>query len=110
MSNLWENDLIQFARLLCEIEAVSGDTVDWYKVAESMDLDRFQIGELLERANNVFEASKRKHTWNQACRRYDRMGCDRDELGDPVNPDSCFVCGMMEKDHGKHVRAILDTK
>lgn len=33
------------------------------------------------------------------CRAYDRMGCSEDRDGNPVNPNSCYVCGAMKEDH-----------
>jgi hypothetical protein len=35
----------------------------------------------------------------EACRRYQRMGCDEDEDGQSVDPESCYVCRMSESDH-----------
>lgn len=36
-----------------------------------------------------------------ACNRYQMMGCSVDIDGSSVDPNSCYVCGMQEKDHKK---------
>ena len=54
----WENDLIQFARLLSEIRAVGLNTSQVSQVLESMDISRGQLDDLLERAEMVFENAK----------------------------------------------------
>lgn len=54
---LWENDLIQFARLLDEIRATQ-ENIDYDALCESMDLEADRIVELFERAMVVFEKSK----------------------------------------------------
>ena len=58
--NLWEDDKLQFARLLCEIQATQSK-LNIKKLSEAMDLDKENIAELFERANNVFENSKLAH-------------------------------------------------
>lgn len=35
-----------------------------------------------------------------ACRNFDPWGCSEDEVGDPVNPASCRVCGGLAAAHG----------
>ncbi len=37
----------------------------------------------------------------QACGNYQRMGCDTDQDGKRVNPESCYVCGCSEKQHAR---------
>ena len=64
--SLWENDEIQFARLLCEMVAShslsASQWEDFLKdVARSMDLEPDRVNELFERANTVFEKSKREN-------------------------------------------------
>jgi len=57
MSNKnWNNNELQFARLLHEIEATQ--TVNWIQVAEQMDLLPLDLVELLQRANEVFTGVK----------------------------------------------------
>ena len=57
MSNKnWNNNELQFARLLHEIEATQ--TVNWIQVAEQMDLVPLDLVELLQRANEVFTGVK----------------------------------------------------
>jgi hypothetical protein len=57
---LWDNNEIQFARLLCELVA-NCDDLKLLEVAESMDLDMIDIRQLFDRAHDVWEASKAKH-------------------------------------------------
>lgn len=52
---MWENDEVQFARLLCELVAADYNVTD---AAKSMDLDVKDINELLDRAHEVFEKAK----------------------------------------------------
>ena len=52
---MWENNEIQFARLLCELVAADYNVTD---AAKSMDLEVKDINELLDRAHEVFEAAK----------------------------------------------------
>lgn len=56
MSN-WENNAIQFPRLLAEIMATQ-DTLDIPALAESMDLSIDEVGELFDRANTAWERTK----------------------------------------------------
>ena len=56
MSN-WENNAIQFPRLLTEIMATQ-DTLDLRALAESMDLSIDEVGELFDRANAAWERIK----------------------------------------------------
>ena len=57
--SLWENDKVQFARLLCEIIATQ-DNLDLQALCESMDLPLKRVQELFERAHSVFEEEKQK--------------------------------------------------
>jgi hypothetical protein len=57
---LWDNNEIQFARLLCELVA-NCDDLKLLEVSESMDLDMIDIRQLFDRAHDVWEASKAKH-------------------------------------------------
>ena len=60
MNNLWKNDKIQFARLISEAEACGLFTKKAYKeLGTSMDLEADYISELIDRAQMVFEESKR---------------------------------------------------
>lgn len=53
----WNNDAIQFPRLLCEIIATQ-DNLDIQALAESMDLTVDQVDELFDRANTAWESIK----------------------------------------------------
>jgi len=59
--DLWSpspsNNLIQFARLLCEIEA-TGDGLDINALSDSMDLEPAEVCELFDRAHEVWEDAK----------------------------------------------------
>lgn len=57
--NRWENDRIQFARLICEIVATH-DEIDCAALRESMDLDQSDLDALFDRANEAWEKAKRK--------------------------------------------------
>lgn len=52
----WNNDFVQFARLLCEIAATQD--VDFGALSESMDLEKEHIDELFERAYLAWEGVK----------------------------------------------------
>lgn len=59
MSGQWDDDLVQFARLLCELQAADTGNhgemrVSWEDVQESMDLGLGHIDELFERAGRVW--------------------------------------------------------
>lgn len=56
-NDMWNNDLIQFARLLSEINATQPD-LDMAALAEVMDLDATTIGEIFDRANTLFTKAK----------------------------------------------------
>lgn len=53
----WNNNELQFARLLCEIVATQ-DKLDYLALLESMDLEREQLDELFERAHKLWEEAK----------------------------------------------------
>ena len=53
MSNRkWDDNELQFARLIHEIDATQN--IDWDEVAEQMDLYECEVRELVERANALF--------------------------------------------------------
>ena len=55
----WNNDIIQFARLLTEINAtVEFSDNDFEALCESMDLEKDRIHELFNRADKLFEKAK----------------------------------------------------
>lgn len=55
---LWDNDLIQFARLLCEIYATQIN-FNFKAVQESMDLPAERVEELFDRAHSVWKEAKK---------------------------------------------------
>lgn len=55
---MWEDDRVQFARLLRKILATQ-NTLDIGVLAKSMDLTRADISELFERAHAVWKEAER---------------------------------------------------
>jgi len=53
----WENNEVQFARLICELVA-NVDNLEFEAVAESMDLSKKELISLYDRANIVWERAK----------------------------------------------------
>lgn len=53
----WKDDLTQFARLLCEINATQ-ESLDFNALMGSMDLELKDIDELFERAHKLWEEAK----------------------------------------------------
>jgi hypothetical protein len=59
----WEDNSIQFPRLLAEINAcVEISEKDWKELQESMDLEEDEIIELFDRANDEWERIKQEIT------------------------------------------------
>ena len=54
---MWDNNLVQFARLLCEIVATQED-FDSDALCYSMDLEAADLDDLFDRAHNVWESAK----------------------------------------------------
>ena len=57
---LWDDNEIQFARLICEIIGAC-EEFPMEEICDSMDLEADGVQELLDRAHEVFEESKRVH-------------------------------------------------
>jgi hypothetical protein len=74
VKELWEDDLIQFARLLCEVQA--NHLIDLGRLAKQMDLDPLQVNELFDRADAVWERAKKDNCPIPCC------GRDHDGDGD----------------------------
>ncbi len=55
---IWDNDDIQFARLLAEIKAVGLSPEQMNELSTSMSLTKDEIHELLDRAEEKFEQIK----------------------------------------------------
>jgi hypothetical protein len=53
----WENDHVQFARLICEINATQ-DNLDLEAISESTGLDLADIDALFDRADDAWERAK----------------------------------------------------
>ena len=59
MKTTWDNNEIQFARLLCEIRAnIQGSDKEWQELYASMDLSANDVTVLFDRALVVWEKSK----------------------------------------------------
>lgn len=56
MNPLWESNLIQFARLLCEINATQ--ELDFVPLCESTDLNPDEVIQVMDRADEIWEAAK----------------------------------------------------
>ena len=62
MNDKWNNNLVQFARLLCEIEQAGGITDSVMETLQTeMDLQEFEIVELLDRAQGVWDNAKKEN-------------------------------------------------
>ena len=59
-NDVWNNNEVQFARLLAEIVATQ-DNIDFETLATSMDLELEQVQELLERASDRWEQAKEEY-------------------------------------------------
>lgn len=57
-AKVWNDNLVQFPRLLAEIRAVGLTEEQYEDLQTSMDLSKAEIDELLERAETKFEADK----------------------------------------------------
>ena len=58
--SLWDNDAVQFPRLLAEIRAIGLTSTQYSELACEMDLSRDKIDELLERAETEWQAHKER--------------------------------------------------
>jgi len=64
MPQLWDNDLLQFARLIAETEALGGWCYDsagiplCHELEEAMDLSSDEINQLVDRAQKVWDEAK----------------------------------------------------
>lgn len=74
---LWDDDLVQFARLLCEVSATQ--EIDSRALQDSMGLDPCCLNELFDRAHDVWERSKKDNCPTPCCERdHDGDGdCDK---------------------------------
>ena len=57
---MWEDDLIQFPRLLAELRAVGLSVEQYEYLREQMDLSDSEIDEIFERAETAWDAIKAK--------------------------------------------------
>tara|TARA_R100001594_G_scaffold136381_1_gene178681 strand:+ start:600 stop:785 length:186 start_codon:yes stop_codon:yes gene_type:complete len=56
MKDRWNDNLLQFARLIHEIDATQ--FIEWDAVAEQMDLYEHEVKEIVDRANEMFTGVK----------------------------------------------------
>lgn len=61
MKNLWENNQVQFSRLLAEINSIGLTKEQYQELSESMDLEIEFIDELFDRAIDDWEEHKRNN-------------------------------------------------
>jgi hypothetical protein len=82
-ADLWNNDEVQFARLIAEMEAygVFENMHNWHGLFESMDLDADRIAEIIDRAQVSFERTCAKLTGIGLS---DTMGMERSMFQDEV--------------------------
>lgn len=88
----WDDDLVQFARLLCEINATFSE-IDVPGLCESMDLEPERIGELFDRADTVWEIAKGNREPMPRC----------EICGEPLDDDECLYREMDEGDGLDHL-------
>lgn len=55
---LWDNDLIQFARLIAEMESLGILADHQEQIQEELDLEPSELAELIDRAQTIYDASK----------------------------------------------------
>lgn len=55
-NNKWDDNELQFARLIHEIDATQN--IDWDEIAEQMDLYQSEVRELIQRANEMLTGVK----------------------------------------------------
>jgi DNA-binding transcriptional regulator LsrR (DeoR family) len=55
-NNKWDDNELQFARLIHEIDATQN--IDWDELAEQMDLYESEVREIVQRANEMFTGVK----------------------------------------------------
>jgi len=60
MSNLWENNRVQFIRLISEINAIGLSPEQYQELSESMDLEIEFIDELFDRAEVEWQEHKKE--------------------------------------------------
>ena len=59
MKTLWNNDKVQFARLICELEAAGAFTENLVEmICNETDLSSREIYEIVDRAQKSFEEVK----------------------------------------------------
>ena len=104
---MWENNEIQFARLLCELVA-SNESLNLKETAESMDLEIEDLNELLERAHNVFEKAKIDGPRNQYEFEANEPNA-RYWLGIQVNPNVQVDVGVLHNEDGISIDVWKDT-
>lgn len=96
MSDLWQDNSIQFPRLIAELVACGAFTPEVMRdLTESMDLDAVEIYELIDRAQGQWESVKRMHCPPQrnADGHVKCTGC-----GNWIDPEVCH-CGELVKQH-----------
>lgn len=104
---MWENNEIQFARLLCELVA-NNERLNLMGVSDSMDLGVGKIHELLDRAHEVFEAAKIDGPRNQYEFEANEPNA-RYWLGIRVTPDVQVDVGVLHNADGISIDVWKDS-
>jgi hypothetical protein len=104
---MWENNEIQFARLLCELVA-GNESLNLMEVADSMDLGVGKVHEILDRAHKVFEKSKTDGPRVQFEFEANRPN-QRYWLGIQVNPNVQVDVGVLHNADGLSIDVWKDT-
>lgn len=101
--DLWNNDPVQFARLLSEIAATQ-DTLDIPALdipalAEAMDLDISDVVELFDRANAAWETHKSANL----------LVLERDKLVDDIRTAHCDLQQAEDREGERDAQRDLDA-
>lgn len=97
MSDLWQDNSIQFPRLIAELEACGAFTPQVLRdLAESMDLSQTELSELVTRAQAVWESKKQQHC-PPVHGSDDYVKCSG--CGNWIDPDVCHCGDAMDQHH-----------
>jgi len=92
----WDDDLVQFARLISEMEAFGafGGLSNWHGLFEETDLTEENVLALIERAQAAWEAGKERYApIGTPC---DRFDCGRGAVDEVFNEDTCRTMAVCQ--------------
>lgn len=110
----WERDDIQFARLLAELDQFGLNEDQYTALQESMDLERGDINELLERAQNAWDKIKEQQRKGEVGYKLLEKPLTLDEIAEmrKKNRDG-YISGVVHVDLNdvieKDLEGFLDT-